>query len=179
MNMSKIAPVPAGEIAAPDEAVPAPTDSEKLMNVMFGAWELLDEVRRKRDHHRGLAEQGADAAAHSMAANALTQVCELVTALINDYALQGPTLLPPAPAVAEGASAALAQDRPLSTVERNILLVMIAAACKEASLDYTKPAKTAGVIIGLAAQLGAIIGETTVEGHLKRIPQAIEARTTR
>lgn len=56
------------------------------------------------------------------------------------------------------------------------LLTIIAILCKEAKLDYKKPAKTAGLIRGMADQMGISIGETTIEGHLKKIPDAVEGR---
>ncbi len=67
-------------------------------------------------------------------------------------------------------------DKTLSTRERNTLLVIIGLLCKEAKLDYTKSAKTAGLIESMAAQLGVTIGETTVEGHLKKVSDAMAAR---
>lgn len=69
-----------------------------------------------------------------------------------------------------------AVDKTLSTRERNTLLVIIGLLCKEAKLDYTKSAKTAGLIESMAAQLGVTIGETTVEGHLKKVSDAMAAR---
>ena len=59
---------------------------------------------------------------------------------------------------------------------QNTLLCIIAALCKEAKLDYTKPAKTAALIQSAAAQMGVSLGETTIEGYLKKIPDALAAR---
>lgn len=67
-------------------------------------------------------------------------------------------------------------DRPLASRERNTLLAIIAALCKEAKLDYTRHAKTAGLIQATAARMGVDIGETTIEGHLKKIPDALATR---
>ena len=67
-------------------------------------------------------------------------------------------------------------DKPLGTTERNTLLTIIAALCKEAKLDHTKHAKTAGLIQSTAAGMGVSIGETTIEGHLKKIPDALTTR---
>ena len=67
-------------------------------------------------------------------------------------------------------------EKPLSTNERNTLLVIIAALCSEAKIDYTKPAKAAGMILHTADSMGLKIGETTIERHLKKIPDALEAR---
>jgi hypothetical protein len=67
-------------------------------------------------------------------------------------------------------------EKLLSTRERNTLLTIIAALCKDAGYDITKPAKTAGLIQSTAAKMGLSIGESTIEGHLKKIPDALEAR---
>ena len=69
-----------------------------------------------------------------------------------------------------------ASQKPLSTVERNILLTMVAALCFGAKIDYKKHAKAAGLIKDLVVGIGANVGETTIEGHVKRIPEALEAR---
>lgn len=68
-------------------------------------------------------------------------------------------------------------EKKVATVERNTLLTIIAVLCKEAKLDFTKPAKTAGLIQDAAAQMGVSIGETTIETHLKKIPDALATRT--
>ena len=68
------------------------------------------------------------------------------------------------------------EEKPLSTNERNTLLVIIAALCREAKIDYTKPAKAAGMILHTADGMGLKIGETTIERHLKKIPDALETR---
>jgi len=68
-------------------------------------------------------------------------------------------------------------DKPLATRERNALLAIIAALCKETKLDYTKPSKTAKLIQSMADQMGVTLGETTIENHLKKIPDALETRT--
>lgn len=64
----------------------------------------------------------------------------------------------------------------LATAERNSLLVIIAVLCKEAKLDYSKAAKTAGLIQSMADDMSIRIGETTIENHLKKIPEALESR---
>lgn len=64
----------------------------------------------------------------------------------------------------------------LKTRERNTLLTIIAALCKEAKIDYNTASKAANLIQGAAASLGVNIGETTIEGHLKKIPDALESR---
>lgn len=67
-------------------------------------------------------------------------------------------------------------DRPLRERERNTLLTIIAVLCKEAKILYDKPAKAAGMIQSTAATMGVAIGETTIEGHLKKIPDALATR---
>jgi hypothetical protein len=69
------------------------------------------------------------------------------------------------------------EDLPLAGRERNTLLAIIAALCKESKIDFTKAAKAAGLIQGIAATIGVHLGETTIENHLKKIPAAIENRT--
>lgn len=68
------------------------------------------------------------------------------------------------------------EKKPVATRERNTLLTIIAALCKDAGYDITKPAKTAGLIQSTAAKMGLAIGESTIEGHLKKIPDALETR---
>jgi hypothetical protein len=67
-------------------------------------------------------------------------------------------------------------EKPLSNRERDTLLTIIAALCKEAKIPYDKPAKAAGMIQSTAATMGVAIGETTIEGHLKKIPDALATR---
>ena len=74
------------------------------------------------------------------------------------------------------ASAETKEERPVSTRERNTMLVIIAALCNEAKLDHAKPAKTANLIADTAAKMGIAIGESTIEGHLKKIPDALGTR---
>jgi hypothetical protein len=73
-------------------------------------------------------------------------------------------------------AAQVKETDPLDTRERNSLLSIIAALCKEAKIDYTKPAKAAGLIQSTAALMQVSIGETTIEGHLKKIPDALATR---
>ena len=68
------------------------------------------------------------------------------------------------------------QEKPLSTKERNTLLAIIATLCHEAKIDYTKPAKAAASIQHTADSMGISIGESTIENHLKKIPDALESR---
>ena len=67
-------------------------------------------------------------------------------------------------------------EKPLTNRERDTLLTIIAALCKDTGYDYTKAAKTAGLIQSTAAKMGVSIGETTIEGHLKKIPDALGTR---
>lgn len=69
-----------------------------------------------------------------------------------------------------------ALNKAVSTRERNTLLAIIGVLCKEAGFDYTKSAKTAGLIESTAARLGVSIGETTIEGHLKKVSDAMATR---
>ena len=66
-------------------------------------------------------------------------------------------------------------EKPMGTKERRTLLTIIAVVCKEANLDYTKASKTAGLIHGIALQMGLSIGETTIEGYLKKLPDVVES----
>ncbi|MCM2346114.1 MAG: hypothetical protein NDI95_05635 [Acidovorax soli] len=68
------------------------------------------------------------------------------------------------------------EEKPLATRERNTLLTIIAALCKEAKLDHTKHAKTAGLIEDTAKKMGLSVGETTIEGHLKKITSTVVTR---
>lgn len=72
--------------------------------------------------------------------------------------------------------ACLPSDKPLSNRERDTLLAIIAVLCKEAKIPYDKPAKAAGLIQSTATGMGVSIGESTIEGHLKKIPDALATR---
>ncbi len=65
----------------------------------------------------------------------------------------------------------------LGTRERDTLLTIIAILCKVAKYDYTMASKTAKLIQSEAAFMKIPIGETTIEGHLKKIPDALGSRT--
>ncbi|HNO32546.1 MAG TPA: hypothetical protein PKI78_12225 [Anaerolineales bacterium] len=69
-----------------------------------------------------------------------------------------------------------ANEQPLETRERNTLLLIIAALCKEARLDINTPAKTAGLLKSMLSNMDMQIGETTIEVHLKRIRDALRSR---
>lgn len=68
-------------------------------------------------------------------------------------------------------------EKELGTRERNTLLVIIAALCKEAKIDYSKPSKAAAAIKHQLDLMGVSVGETTIEEHLKKIPGTLESRT--
>lgn len=67
-------------------------------------------------------------------------------------------------------------ERDLSTKEWNTLLCIIAALCRESKIPYDKASKAASLIVSAAAQMGVSLGETTVEGYLKKIPDALASR---
>ena len=79
-------------------------------------------------------------------------------------------------AFGEGQSESKNTEKPLSNRERDTLLTIIAALCKDAGYDHTKAAKTAVLIQSTAATMGVSIGETTIEGHLKKISVALANR---
>ena len=76
----------------------------------------------------------------------------------------------------QGCLRAKEQEMPLSTKERNTLLAIITALCQEAKIDYTRPAKAAANIQHAADSMGISIGESTIESHLKKIPDALASR---
>ncbi len=67
-------------------------------------------------------------------------------------------------------------ERPLEERERKALVAIIAVLCREAKLDYGKPSKTADLIEGLAMQMGVSLSKRAIEGHLKKIPDALAGR---
>ncbi len=68
-------------------------------------------------------------------------------------------------------------DKPLKDNERETLLVIIAALAKEARVDINKVSKAGDLIASMTQQLGANVGATTIETHIKKIPQALQNRT--
>ena len=66
-------------------------------------------------------------------------------------------------------------EKPLQTNERNTLLVIIAALCKESKIDYQKPG-AAKSIEALIEGIGAKVTEETILAKLKMIPEALESR---
>jgi len=67
-------------------------------------------------------------------------------------------------------------EKTLGTTERNTLLVIIAALCKETRLDWRKGAGAPANIVRMADELGIKISEDTIRTHLDKIDDAIEAR---
>lgn len=60
--------------------------------------------------------------------------------------------------------------------ERETLLIIISALAKEAGIDTTKISKAGVIIESLTQQLGSTVSATTIERHLKQIPEALERR---
>jgi len=70
-----------------------------------------------------------------------------------------------------------ASHQSLETRERNVLLTIIAVLCREQKLDYTKHAKSAGLISEMANRVGLKVSESAIENHLRRVPAAVESRS--
>jgi hypothetical protein len=68
-------------------------------------------------------------------------------------------------------------SKPLSDKERITLLVIIAALAKEAKVDISKISKSGDLIASMTQIIGAPIGATTIETHLRQIPEALQSRT--
>ena len=68
-------------------------------------------------------------------------------------------------------------EKPLLNTERDTLLVIIAALAKEAKVDIEKTSKAGSLIANMTQLIGAPIGATTIETHLKKINQALVSRT--
>lgn len=67
-------------------------------------------------------------------------------------------------------------DKPLGNRERRTLLTIIATVCKEAKLDFKKHSKTAELIHDMTVKMGVEVSESAIEGHLIKIPDALETR---
>jgi hypothetical protein len=72
---------------------------------------------------------------------------------------------------------ALVPDKPLERRERTTLLVVIAALAKIAKLDIAKPSSAAAAIETQTALMGARVAARTIEEHLKRVGEALDARS--
>lgn len=71
------------------------------------------------------------------------------------------------------------KNKPVGTRQLNNLLTVIAAACEHGKLNLETTAKTAGVIRQTMSGMGVDVGETTIEGYLKKIPKALEDKATK
>jgi len=72
----------------------------------------------------------------------------------------------------------LTKDRPLGTMERDTLLVIIAALCREC--DINPMDRGASVRIReMTETLGCRVDDDTIRGKLKLIPEALESRLNR
>lgn len=72
-------------------------------------------------------------------------------------------------------SDSISESRVIGSRERNTLLVLLAALCKEAKIDYTERG-IATAIEMLTQQIGASITDDTIRKVLKQIPEALESR---
>lgn len=67
-------------------------------------------------------------------------------------------------------------EKPLTSKERNSLLVIIASLCKEANIDYNQRG-VASAIQRLTEELGSPITDDTIRSVLKQINEAVESRS--
>ena len=89
------------------------------------------------------------------------------TKALNDFAKKLKGQMPP--------KSADALDKPLKERERTTLLGIIAAMAVEAKIDLSHPTAAASSVVKRLGLMGICLGQTTVEGHLKK---AIEASET-
>ena len=66
-------------------------------------------------------------------------------------------------------------EKPLGPTERNTLLTIIAALCKDDEIDY-EARGAANHIVELTDDIGAHVDEGTVKRHIEKIPDALESR---
>jgi hypothetical protein len=66
--------------------------------------------------------------------------------------------------------------KPLATTERNTLLVLIAALCKQAKIDY-KERGISGAIVKATEEVGAPVTDDTIRKILNQISDALESRS--
>jgi hypothetical protein len=69
-------------------------------------------------------------------------------------------------------------EKPIERRERSTLLVIVAALCKLAKIDLTKPSAAAVTIESETVRMGARVATRTIENHLKLIPEALESRSS-
>ena len=67
-----------------------------------------------------------------------------------------------------------ALDKPLKERERTTLLAIIAAMAAEAKIDLSHPTTAASSVVERLQLMGIRLGQTTVEGHLKKAIEASE-----
>jgi hypothetical protein len=68
------------------------------------------------------------------------------------------------------------KDADVGTKERNNLCAIIGVLCAELHLDLSLPSHASGVakkVVKMAEDLGVSISESTIESHLRRVPDAI------
>ena len=68
------------------------------------------------------------------------------------------------------------EEKPLTTNERNSLLVLIAALCKEANIDWNQRGITAS-LVAMTSLAGTPLGPDTLLKIVKQIDPAIESRS--
>jgi hypothetical protein len=66
--------------------------------------------------------------------------------------------------------------KPLTTKERNTLLVLLAALCKQANIDFNKPG-IATAIARMTENIGAPITDDTIRNIIKQMNEALETRS--
>jgi hypothetical protein len=69
-------------------------------------------------------------------------------------------------------------EKPIGQRERRTLLVIIAALCKLAKIDVAKPAAAGATIESQTIGMGARVPSRTIQEHLNRLPEALDARST-
>ncbi len=70
-------------------------------------------------------------------------------------------------------------EKPIERRERTTLLVIIAALSELAKIDVAKPSGAAVAIESQTERMGARVAARTIEDHLKRIPDALEGRSSK
>ncbi len=70
-------------------------------------------------------------------------------------------------------------EKPIERRERSTLLVIIAALSKLAKIDVIKHSGAAAAIESETVRMGARVAARTIEDHLKRIPDALEGRSSK
>ena len=64
-------------------------------------------------------------------------------------------------------------EKKLTNRERETLLILIAALAKEAKIDIAKISKAGELIANMTQLIGTPVGATTIETHLKKIPDSL------